>query len=130
MLVATPSAILRNTDPYFLEQVHTAIVDEADMLLDGGFVTDVTRILDFLCPRVSNTAIRRLSKEGKTAEDGKAELPRQPAQATSQPILEIPEPLIPAPEPILPTPRPILKKFIAPESHQPLCTTSTAGSTC
>ena len=80
MLVATPSAILRNTEPTYLDQVHTAIVDEADMLLDGGFVADVTRILDFLCPRVSNSAMRRLSKEGKTLEDGQAELPRQPAQ--------------------------------------------------
>jgi len=80
VLVATPSAILRNTDPFYLEQVHTAVVDEADMLLDGGFVADVTRILDFLCPRVSNSAVRRLAKEGKTAEDGLADLPRQPAQ--------------------------------------------------
>ena len=80
VLVATPSAILRNTEPTYLEQVHTAVVDEADMLLDGGFEADVTRILDFLCPRVSNTAMRRLSKEGKSAADAQAELPRQPAQ--------------------------------------------------
>lgn len=80
ILVATPSAILRNTSPSYLDQVHTVIVDEADMLLDGGFVADVTRILDFLCPRLSNTALRRLAKEGKTADDGKDELERQPAQ--------------------------------------------------
>ena len=80
VLVATPSAVLRNTNPAYLEQVHTAIVDEADMMLDGGFVADVTRILDFLCPRVSNTEVRRLTRAGKTAEDGKADLPRVPAQ--------------------------------------------------
>jgi hypothetical protein len=80
VLVATPSAILRNTNPSYLDQVHTAIVDEADMLLDGGFVADVTRILDFLCPRVSNSAVRRFAREGKTAEDAQAALEREPAQ--------------------------------------------------
>jgi len=80
VLVATPSAILRNTEPAYLDDIHTCIIDEADMLLDGGFLTDVTRILDFLCPRVSNSQARRLAKEGKTVEEGKAELSRQPAQ--------------------------------------------------
>jgi len=112
ILVATPSAILRNTEPAYLGDIHTCIIDEADMLLDGasplpvshahtqllycldplhglgchvciyihihvylrvficiyicvyiytgGFVTDVTRILDFLCPRISNTQVNAL----------------------------------------------------------------------
>lgn len=35
VLVATPSAILRNTEPAYLDDIHTCIIDEADMLLDG-----------------------------------------------------------------------------------------------
>mmetsp|Transcript_46351 Transcript_46351/g.110142 ORF Transcript_46351/g.110142 Transcript_46351/m.110142 type:complete len:589 (+) Transcript_46351:171-1937(+) len=62
--VATPSAVLRFTDPWFLEQVHTAVIDEADMLLDGGFVSDVQKILDFLAPAMSNTRKREIIRNG------------------------------------------------------------------
>eukprot|EP00960_Hanusia_phi_P024106 711089-Hanusia_phi.AAC.1 len=79
ILVATPSALLRYTEPEMLQEVRAVVVDEADMLMDGGFVDDVRKILDFLCPRLSKTKRRKLEQEGKTEQDYVP--PRPPAQA-------------------------------------------------
>lgn len=59
VLIATPSGVIRHTDPNLLALVRTVVVDEADMLLDGGFLDDVQRVLDELKPRVSRSAQRR-----------------------------------------------------------------------
>jgi len=54
ILVATPSAILRNTEPAYLGDIHTCIIDEADMLLDGASPLPVshahTQLLSCLDP--------------------------------------------------------------------------------
>ena len=71
--------------------MHTCVVDEADMLLDGGFVADVQRILDFLTPVLSNTRKRRVLasnkerlaegvSEGELFREARAEDLRPPAQ--------------------------------------------------
>jgi ATP-dependent RNA helicase RhlE len=59
IIIATPSGVLRHTDPELLSRVRMVVVDEADMLLDGGFVDDVEKILNELKPRVSKSAERR-----------------------------------------------------------------------
>jgi len=76
ILIATPSGVLRHTDPFLLANVRTCVVDEADMLLDGGYLDDVEKVLNELCPRVSNSMKRRAKKEGDSA----LKLPREPAQ--------------------------------------------------
>jgi superfamily II DNA/RNA helicase len=59
IIIATPSGVLRHTDPELLSRIRIVVVDEADMLLDGGFVDDVEKILNELRPRVSRGAERR-----------------------------------------------------------------------
>uniref|UniRef100_A0A7S4KB97 RNA helicase n=1 Tax=Guillardia theta TaxID=55529 RepID=A0A7S4KB97_GUITH len=78
ILIATPSALLRYTEPEMLDQVKALVVDEADMLMQGGFEDDVRKILDYLCPRISNTKRRMLAKQGLSEEDYVP--PRPPAQ--------------------------------------------------
>ncbi|EKX31518.1 hypothetical protein GUITHDRAFT_122295 [Guillardia theta CCMP2712] len=64
--------------PEMLDQVKALVVDEADMLMQGGFEDDVRKILDYLCPRISNTKRRMLAKQGLSEEDYVP--PRPPAQ--------------------------------------------------
>jgi superfamily II DNA/RNA helicase len=36
VMIATPSGVMRHTDPYLLALVDSVVVDEADFMLDGG----------------------------------------------------------------------------------------------
>jgi len=76
VLIATPSGVMRHTDPHLLALVRTVVVDEADMLLEGGFLDDVVRILGELKPAVSKGMMRR----AKAGDESAMELPREPCQ--------------------------------------------------
>lgn len=53
ILVATPGRLIDflNSDDLFLDQIDFLVIDEADRMLDMGFIPDVKRIL-YRCPKV------------------------------------------------------------------------------
>jgi ATP-dependent RNA helicase DeaD len=58
IIVATPGRLIDHLQrrTIHLDQVHTVILDEADRMLDMGFIRDVRRILDIM-PKVSQIAM-------------------------------------------------------------------------
>mmetsp|Transcript_3672 Transcript_3672/g.7031 ORF Transcript_3672/g.7031 Transcript_3672/m.7031 type:complete len:564 (-) Transcript_3672:340-2031(-) len=77
LIVSTPGALRRKTSPQALRRCEYIVVDEADMLLEGGFQKDVEGIINTLRPVITRKMRLQMTKEGD---------PESVAPSSSSPI--------------------------------------------